>query len=76
MIDYLTTDMNNLKSLNLLKFEKSNAQLKIINSKTNITTSFLDYITNGCEINLNVAIDFTASNGLSHNPSSLHYLDP
>jgi len=30
----------------------------------------------GCEINIHVAIDFTASNGDPHEPSSLHYLNP
>lgn len=30
----------------------------------------------GLEIGVHVAIDFTMSNGLVHNPSSLHYLNP
>jgi len=38
--------------------------------------SFLEYILGGCEINIHVAIDFTASNGDPHEPTSLHYLDP
>ena len=29
-------------------------------------SSFLDYICGGCEINLQVAVDFTASNGSLH----------
>jgi hypothetical protein len=28
------------------------------------------------QLNFTVAIDFTASNGEPHNPSSLHYFDP
>jgi len=36
----------------------------------------LDYIFGGCEINVQVAIDFTLSNGECHEKSSLHYLDP
>lgn len=36
--------------------------------------SFLDYLRSGWQINLHVAIDFTASNGESSQPSSLHYL--
>lgn len=29
----------------------------------------------GCEIGLTIAVDFTMSNGVPSNPSSLHYLD-
>jgi len=36
----------------------------------------LEYILGGCEINIHIAIDFTASNGDPHEPSSLHYLNP
>jgi hypothetical protein len=36
--------------------------------------TFTDYIRGGCEINLMVAIDFTASNGKQDHPQSLHYL--
>ncbi|KAI3968490.1 hypothetical protein MKX01_007800 [Papaver californicum] len=38
--------------------------------------SFLDYISSGFELNFMVAIDFTASNGDPHSPTSLHYIDP
>ncbi len=37
--------------------------------------SFLDFIFGGCEIALSIAVDFTLSNGVPSNPSSLHYLD-
>lgn len=36
--------------------------------------TFLDYIFGGCEISLQVALDFTASNGNVQNPNSLHYI--
>jgi hypothetical protein len=36
--------------------------------------SFIDYLRSGWQINLHVAIDFTASNGESSLVSSLHYL--
>jgi len=38
--------------------------------------SFLDYIRGGCEINMVVGIDFTASNGDPRNPASLHASSP
>ncbi|KAI3951061.1 hypothetical protein MKW92_031589, partial [Papaver armeniacum] len=38
--------------------------------------SFLDYISSGFELNFMVAVDFTASNGEPHSPTSLHYIDP
>ncbi|MCL7024823.1 hypothetical protein MKW94_020966 [Papaver nudicaule] len=38
--------------------------------------SFLDYISSGFELNFMVAVDFTASNGDPHYPTSLHYIDP
>ena len=37
--------------------------------------TFLDYIFGGCEISLQVAIDFTASNGEVSNPGSLHFMN-
>ena len=36
--------------------------------------SFIDYLRSGWQINLHVAIDFTASNGEPTIPSSLHFL--
>ncbi|ESO91349.1 hypothetical protein LOTGIDRAFT_209681 [Lottia gigantea] len=38
--------------------------------------SFIDYIRGGMQMNFTVAIDFTASNGNPHDPTSLHYLSP
>ncbi|EGC33615.1 hypothetical protein DICPUDRAFT_154343 [Dictyostelium purpureum] len=38
--------------------------------------SFIDYISGGCEINLIVAIDCTASNGSPLSEGSLHYNSP
>lgn len=36
--------------------------------------SFIDYLRGGMQINLYVAIDYTASNGEMSHPNSLHYL--
>ncbi len=38
--------------------------------------SFLNYITGGCELDLSVAIDFTASNGDPRIPGTPHSIDP
>ena len=45
-------------------------------SATNGRATFADYIAGGCELNVNVAIDFTGSNGDPRRPGTLHYLDP
>ena len=37
--------------------------------------TFLDYILNGLEMSLIIAVDFTGSNGDASSPSSLHYID-
>ena len=38
--------------------------------------SLMSYLQMGLEISFSVAVDFTASNGMKDEPSSLHYLDP
>jgi len=38
--------------------------------------SFYDFLHSGWQINMTVAIDFTASNNPPQFPDSLHYLDP
>ncbi len=38
--------------------------------------TFLDYLRGGLELNLSIAIDFTASNGSPKSPNSLHFMDP
>ena len=38
--------------------------------------TFIDYIRGGLQLNLSVAIDFTASNGTPTANTSLHYMNP
>ncbi|GBG83739.1 hypothetical protein CBR_g37540 [Chara braunii] len=38
--------------------------------------TFMKYLASGCDITFHVAVDFTASNGHPHHPTSLHYIDP
>ena len=51
-------------------------QVQLVMEKIVIQTrvTFLDYIFGGCEISLQVAVDFTASNGEISNPNSLHFM--
>ena len=52
-----------------------NYQVLITKFEKRKTVNFLEYIFGGCEINLSVAIDFTASNGKPTERDSLHNLD-
>ena len=45
----------------------------IINHTFKTKKTFIDYIRGGININLNIAIDYTASNENPNNPNSLHY---
>jgi hypothetical protein len=38
--------------------------------------TFVEFISNGCEINFTVGIDFTGSNGDPRQPTSLHFINP
>jgi hypothetical protein len=38
--------------------------------------TFVDFLKGGMKLNTMIGIDYTASNRLSHDPKSLHYLDP
>jgi hypothetical protein len=50
-------------------------QLNIINNSRFLKNySFIDYIKNGVLIKLDIGIDFTASNNLPNDPTSLHYI--
>ncbi|KAF5189378.1 Bonzai-like protein [Thalictrum thalictroides] len=51
-------------------------QLYVDGFHEKIIYSFLDYISNGFELNFMVAVDFTASNRNPRLPDSLHYVDP
>lgn len=52
-----------------------NYQVLITKFEKRKTVNFLEYVFGGCEINLSVAIDFTASNGKPTERDSLHNLD-
>jgi len=46
--------------------------IKVSKIEIRKSTNFLEYVFGGCKINLNLAIDFTLSNGEPQNPKSLH----
>ena len=65
MHEYQITD-NRQRALNnhMMTFTKLQLQKR---------HTFLEYVFGGCEIGLNIAIDFTGSNGDPAKPNSLHY---
>jgi len=53
---------------------KNSGQIVVKSVKIEQDTTFIDYVRGGLKINLTIAIDMTASNGLSSSSSSLHFL--
>ena len=51
------------------------ASIVLTNIEIRPRESFLDYIFGGCEIGLQVAIDYTASNGAVNDANSLHFCE-
>ncbi|KAJ6374613.1 hypothetical protein OIU78_030166 [Salix suchowensis] len=68
---FLTTTVGHNHQNKVLK-----SQLFVDKFSQSSQRTFLDYLAGGCELNFMVAVDFTASNGNSRLPDSLHYLDP
>ncbi len=56
-------------------FKFPTGEIRILRCDKQELYSFLDYISNGLEIALSIAVDFTLSNGEPSNPASLHYFD-
>lgn len=46
------------------------------NFKQTIKYDFTDYLSSGMQMAMVVCIDFTASNGIQSQPTSLHYVTP
>jgi len=55
---------------------KDSGTLKVNAGKLEKKFSFLEYIRSGYQLNLMVAVDFTASNGTPTFANSLHYINP
>eukprot|EP01126_Amoeba_proteus_P004273 TRINITY_DN1143_c0_g2_i12.p1 TRINITY_DN1143_c0_g2~~TRINITY_DN1143_c0_g2_i12.p1 ORF type:complete len:846 (-),score=168.77 TRINITY_DN1143_c0_g2_i12:199-2736(-) len=81
LVGSFVTSLEELKKYpNGHQFTLKNNQTKKIVGHLNLIkfdmikqSSFLEYILGGCQINLVIGIDFTASNGHPSQPSSLHY---
>jgi len=56
------------------KGKKKKGTVSVPSCKIRYRASFLDYVMGGLDIQLMVAIDFTASNGDPRSPDSLHYM--
>ena len=78
-------DMVNSQGLPMTIIEEAKLQTKgYVDSGSFMATNIViekhptlqEYILGGCEVNLQVAIDFTGSNGSPNSTSSLHYIDP
>ena len=48
--------------------------INIVNIREDPVFDFLDYLRNGLQLNLSIAIDFTGSNGSPTNSTSLHFI--
>lgn len=55
---------------------KSVGSLQLTQVKKDLEYSLAEYLQGGIQINLNIGIDFTASNGNPSSSGSLHYFDP
>lgn len=58
-----------------VEFKFSGGVLRVIKCEKEEQFTFLDYIFNGLEMSLILAIDFTGSNGQPSLPTSFHYFD-
>lgn len=71
---------NELQSQKDFEFQNAKKKhpgiLKVEQAALFIKPTFLDYLRGGLQLNLMVAIDFTGSNGIPSNASSLHFMNP
>ncbi|NXA40062.1 CPNE9 protein, partial [Eudromia elegans] len=56
--------------------QPTHPQVTLLSFSVESEFTFVDYIRGGTQLNFTVAIDFTASNGLPSQPTSLHYASP
>eukprot|EP00753_Platysulcus_tardus_P012741 PLAT3532.3.p1 GENE.PLAT3532.3~~PLAT3532.3.p1 ORF type:complete len:575 (-),score=322.82 PLAT3532.3:1822-3546(-) len=71
-----TFDVINAKKQAKKRKYKNSGTVTVVEATVMQKPQLLDYVRGGCEINLLVAIDYTASNGAPSLPSSLHYRNP
>lgn len=56
--------------------KRKEGMVELIYKNLEINYSFIEYLQGGMDISLICCIDFTGSNGIPSQPSSLHYLSP
>ncbi len=71
----LVSQPNLVKALDNPK-HKVNGSISFEKTRVEKRYTFLDFIQNGCEMNMILSIDFTGSNGVPTDPRSLHYFNP
>lgn len=80
LIGEVRTDLDNLSRGNLRYTLMKNGHEKGVflleNFKQTVKYDFTDYLSSGMQMAMVVCIDFTASNGIQNQPSSLHYVTP
>ena len=69
----LLEDLEGAGGTHVVEAEDGKSKLTFERIEFKTRETFLDYIFGGCELGLQIAIDFTLSNGDPSNPNSLHY---
>jgi hypothetical protein len=59
-----------------MKGSHEKGRFALDNFKQSVKYDFTDYLSSGMQMAMVVCIDFTASNGIQSQPSSLHYVTP
>ena len=73
---FTINDLKNGQRALKAKLRNKEQIVEITKFETTRSSNFMEYVFGGCQINLNVAIDFTLSNGDPKAWDSLHCKDP
>ena len=68
--------VDEMKNGNTWSFSKNMGTLRLTQYNKEMNYDMFDYLRGGLQINLICCIDFTGSNGIPRDTSSLHYMDP
>ena len=76
LVGSVSTCLEQLASGNLRQLQVKGSVVTVGRFELKPVVNFLEYVFGGCQLNLSVAIDFTASNGQVTERDSLHNRDP